>query len=555
MDLGHKQTDEMLKDLEKRIQKVYGQAARETQQKVNKFYSGYADRYNQKVADLNDGKITKAEFQAWCRTNILTGKRWQELQDTLAQDMANADKLAMSMVNGHLPEVYALNHNYGTYEAEKGAMVSTSYTLYDRQTVERLIRDDPKLLPQPKINRAKDVRWNRHKFNEGITQGILQGESLRDIAKRVALGTSSSDYKAAIRNARTATTGAENAGRIASYERAEKMGIKVKKVWMSTIDSRTRDSHALLDGAEAEYDKPFANGLMFPGDPDGNDPAEIWNCRCTLIADVEGTPDYDMSDMTWRDNRLEGQTYDEWKASHEAQEPAQTAQPKAVQSNEPVGDMTIAPSNTRINLEHENVQRIPPVRHEVIPSEDEIIHSLCGGDLTKGSCASLSLAYAGNKGGIKVKDYRGGMSQRVFSRSIHLREIAQLDGVESVLTRNYNDFKAAHELLAHVEAGKEYCFGVGQHMAVVKKVGDGFKYLELQSGYDDRNGWHNLDDSILRHRFGCKRSHSSYGMKMELSAELIETGSLAKNTEFQNLLSYLNTPEGKEQKGAWGSVK
>jgi hypothetical protein len=44
-------------------------------------------------------------------------------------------------------------------------------------------------------------------------------------------------------------------------------------------------------------------------------------------------------------------------------------------------------------------------------------------------------------------------------------------------------------------------------------------------------------------------------MKMELSAELIETGSLAKNTEFQNLLGYLNTPEGKEQKGAWGSVK
>lgn len=325
MDLGHKQTDAMLKDLEKRIQKVYGQAARETQQKVNKFYSGYADRYNQKVADLNDGKITKAEFQAWCRTNILTGKRWQELQDTLAQDMANADKLAMSMVNGHLPEVYALNHNYGTYEAEKGSMVSTSYTLYDRQTVERMIRDDPKLLPQPKINRAKDVRWNRHKFNEGITQGILQGESLRDIAKRVALGTSGSDYKAAIRNARTATTGAENAGRIASYERAEKMGIKVKKVWMATIDNRTRDSHALLDGAEAEYDKPFANGLMFPGDPDGNDPAEIWNCRCTLIADVEGTPDYDMSDMTWRDNRLEGQTYDEWKAAHEANAEPQTA--------------------------------------------------------------------------------------------------------------------------------------------------------------------------------------------------------------------------------------
>ena len=44
-------------------------------------------------------------------------------------------------------------------------------------------------------------------------------------------------------------------------------------------------------------------------------------------------------------------------------------------------------------------------------------------------------------------------------------------------------------------------------------------------------------------------------MKAELSAELIETQSLAKNTEFQNLLGYLNTPDGLEMKGAWGSVK
>lgn len=553
MDLGHKQTDEMLKDLEKRIQKVYGQAARETQQKVNKFYSGYADRYNQKVADLNDGKITKAEFRAWCRTNILTGKRWQELQDTLAQDMANADKLAMSMVNGHLPEVYALNHNYGTYEAEKGAMVSTSYSLYDRQTVERLIRDDPKLLPQPKINRAKDVRWNRHKFNEGITQGILQGESLRDIAKRVALGTSSSDYKAAIRNARTATTGAENAGRIASYERAEKMGIKVKKVWMSTIDNRTRDSHALLDGAEAEYDKPFANGLMFPGDPDGNDPAEIWNCRCTLIADVEGTPDYDMSDMTWRDNRLEGQTYEEWKASHEAQEPAQTAQPKAVQSNEPVGDMNIDPSAARKHLEAANVDKVPVTRYDTTPSEEDIITSIAGGDMTGGSCASCAMTYAANKGGMNVRDFRGGVSRRIFSNNNTLDEIALLPGVDGVVIRRGNDFKAAEELLKMVEEGKQYCLGVGQHMAVVQKAGLGYQYLELQSPYI--NGWKHLDNDVLKRRFGCKRSHSTYGMRYELSAELIDTEKLAKNKEFQNLLTYMNTETGKQMKGAAGNVR
>jgi len=314
MDLGHKRTDTMLKDMEKRIQKVYQQAARETEQKTKKYFSSYADRYNKKVAELNAGKITKDEFQAWCRTQMMTGKRWQEMNDTISKDLANADKLAISMVNGYTPEVYALNHNFGTYECEKGSMVDTSYTLYDRQTVERLIKDDPKLIPHPSLDEKKDIRWNKQRFNNGIVQGILQGESIPDIAKRVALGTTSSDYKAALRNARTATTGAENAGRLDSYERAAKMGIKIKKVWMATLDGRTRDSHRALDGEKKDKDEPFSNDLMYPGDPNG-EASEVWNCRCTMIADVDDS--VDLSNTAIRDNKLGNMSYDKWKKGHE----------------------------------------------------------------------------------------------------------------------------------------------------------------------------------------------------------------------------------------------
>lgn len=315
MDYGHKQTDVMLKDVEKRIQKVYSQAARETELKMKKHYSSYADKYAKKVAEYNAKKITESEFKTWCRNQMLIGSRWQEMKDSLATDMANADGVAMSIVNGYLPEVYALNHNYGTFEVEKGARINTSYTLYDRQTVERLIRDDPKLIPHPKLDKNKDIRWNKSRFNSGITQGILQGESLDKIAKRVALGVSTSDYKAALRNARTATTGAENAGRLDSYERADKMGIKVKKVWMATLDNHTRDSHALLDGEKVDYDEPFSNGLMYPGDTDTDDPSEVWNCRCTMIADVDGS--VDLSNMDRRNDRLGDMSYDEWKKAHE----------------------------------------------------------------------------------------------------------------------------------------------------------------------------------------------------------------------------------------------
>lgn len=53
------------------------------------------------------------------------------------------------------------------------------------------------------------------------------------------------------------------------------------KVWMATADSRTRDSHAELDGATIPVGETFDNGCAFPGDPDG-DAEEVINCRCTL---------------------------------------------------------------------------------------------------------------------------------------------------------------------------------------------------------------------------------------------------------------------------------
>ena len=63
--------------------------------------------------------------------------------------------------------------------------------------------------------------------------------------------------------------------------------VELKKEWLATLDGRTRHSHALLDGEQVAQDKAFSNGCRFPGDPKGA-PGEIYNCRYTLTAVVEG---------------------------------------------------------------------------------------------------------------------------------------------------------------------------------------------------------------------------------------------------------------------------
>ena len=314
MDEGHKLTDKKLEKLIRKLDKVYSQAAKETEVKLNDYMRRFKVKDAIKQRQVKAGEISHEEWINWRVGQIAVGQRWEEMRNTLAEDLTNVDKIAAQMVGESMHEVYALNHNFGTFEAEKGSLVDTSYTLYDRHTVERLVRDNPTLLKAPSLDINKDYRWNAQNFQSAITQSILQGEDIRKTAKRVALGTTKKDRNAAVRNARTAITNAENAGRCDSYERAEKMGIKFKQVWLAALDGRTRDSHRRLDGEKIPVGGKFSNGLRFPGDPQGA-AHEVWNCRCTLIAEVDGV-DYGLTDVTQRNNKLGDMSYKEWENEH-----------------------------------------------------------------------------------------------------------------------------------------------------------------------------------------------------------------------------------------------
>ena len=301
-------TDKLIEKMEKRMNTVYSTAEKEMNRKLKNYMKLYNAENKQKKADLKAGKITKDQYNAWLEGKARKSKWLTEMVNTLSEDAAKTDMKAMSAVRGFLPEAYAVNHNFGAFEAEKGAMVKTSFTLYDAHTVERIVEERPNLLPEPKPDIPKDVRWHKQKINNAIVQGILQGEAIDDIATRLQ-DVTDMDRRAAIRNARTATTSAQNAGRVDSYKDAEKMGIELEQEWLATLDDRTRSSHRELDGERAEVGKKFSNGCRFPGDPSGP-PEEIYNCRCTLVAAVKGI---DQS-MAPRFSRLDPNIdFEEWK--------------------------------------------------------------------------------------------------------------------------------------------------------------------------------------------------------------------------------------------------
>ena len=196
------------------------------------------------------------------------------------------------------------------------------------------------LLPKRKMDIPADLRWNEKNIDSAVMQGILFGESIPKIAKRLQTVTNM-NRAAAMRNARTAVTGAQNAAHLDASKEAEKLGIKVKKQWLATLDYRTRDSHAHLDGEIQELDDPFSNGLMYPGDPNGA-PQEVYNCRCTLIDKIEDVteiePVYRRDNIN--DELIEDMSYDEWKEA-KAAEAAQAANVAAQVTTPPAASATI----------------------------------------------------------------------------------------------------------------------------------------------------------------------------------------------------------------------
>ena len=286
-DLAHAKTDLKLEEMEKRLSAIYSRAEKEIQQTADEYFSKFAKQDEAKRKLFEKGKITEEEYIKWRKGKVMYGKRFTEMKEQCAKQLLNVNKTAMSYINGELPEVYSINYN--ALESAVDGVGGYSFTLVDADTVRNLAVTDTSLLPYKEIDPAKDIPWNMKKINAETLQGIVQGESMDKIAKRLR-NVQEMNKTQAIRSARTIVTGAENKGRQDSYKRAEEDGIVMKREWIATNDGRTRHWHAELDGVEVDVDEPWVNDfgeIMFPGDPSA-DPANTYNCRCSMSAKVIG---------------------------------------------------------------------------------------------------------------------------------------------------------------------------------------------------------------------------------------------------------------------------
>lgn len=278
-------TDEYLDEMEYEIESMYRQSYAEVTEEWNKYMLAMGIALAAlwlAYQNAQPGEKRKAldEYKKAAQEYNQRNADYRRMVEETARRISEVNKRANDYVNRNLADIYKVNHDHAPIEGE---LPGTSTQPIDEEWLRNVI-------PQHNLNSAKDIAWNVQKINNEVLQGILAGEDIDTIAKRIQK-VIDINFKSARRIARTMVTGAQNRGRMDRYIDLENQGIIQNKVWVATPDNRTRDWHMDMDGQEVGLHEPFIDGhghmLMYPGDPSA--PGEtIYNCRCTMYSEMIG---------------------------------------------------------------------------------------------------------------------------------------------------------------------------------------------------------------------------------------------------------------------------
>ena len=279
-DKAHILTDEKLEEMERHLSAIYSRAEKTVQKKM----ADYAKSIDEKSAELlqaykdaeteDEKRKAKKAYIRFYR-KLVKNKELVSLSATVADDLYKANVEASAYINSQTPSIYALNYNYINAEMAKDIDGFTPQEITDAEA------EKYSGYTQQTVDKKKDTSWNKDNLKKSVVAGSLLLMDAYAIMKRSARLTVEKNRNSATMHKSGMGTDAENKARLDGMYRAEDMGNSITKIWMATLDNRTRDSHARLDGAEISLDDAFDNGLQRPRDPDGSF-AEICNCRCSL---------------------------------------------------------------------------------------------------------------------------------------------------------------------------------------------------------------------------------------------------------------------------------
>ena len=263
--LSEKALDKLQEEFQRELIRAFQRALKEIRGKIAISY----EKYNGDWAEMQKyNRLTKLEKEIADEIRKLTGKN------------------AMTLKKGMM-DTYEESYYRTAWVLSNEVKTDLGFSLLDRKLVERAIQnplDRVGFLQRNRDNQARLARQLREHLAQSLIQGEAYGTAARRIKERMDIGATN-----VLRIAHTEMHRTRQQAKLDSMEEGAKAGVVVKKMWVATVDDRTRDSHQELDGVTIGINEDFegeegsgpAPGMMGSAEED-------INCRCTMIEVVEG---------------------------------------------------------------------------------------------------------------------------------------------------------------------------------------------------------------------------------------------------------------------------
>lgn len=283
-DKAHRATDLKLEQMERHLSAIYSRAEKSIYNELSVFSKQAKAETEELLKEYRETGDPEAKKQYISYFKRLTkSKEFKTMAAAIAYELYKTNTEATQRINDATAGIYAMNYNY------MGNGLESDLVGYELKPVSV---EDAELygeITRQELDKQKDTAWNRQNITKSVIVGAMLMLAADKIFKRAATTTAKKNKDSATLHASGMFTDAESKGRLDSMDRASDEGYKIKKVWESTLDNRTRDSHRALDGTTAPLNEKFVtingNSLSRPRDPEGA-LEEICRCRCTLKYDV-----------------------------------------------------------------------------------------------------------------------------------------------------------------------------------------------------------------------------------------------------------------------------
>lgn len=283
VDSGERSTKAIYRRADRRIAKIF-QAALE---KALKNQSAFL----QKIADIDSGKTIPPAFYdtpekvlLWRQGYTRELMRQHQIVGRLLRELSAAGVDVAQVLNEAGIDAYITNRAFTVAQiSQQLGDVHVSFSQYDKHQISILLDHSRSVFSKIAYkNLGANPAIVRRLQNE-MAQSVMLGEDRDKLIKRLQAVTGQSHYQAQ-RVAQTERTRLQSQARADTLTEAAKLGVRTTKTWSARM-VHTRDSHAALDGQTIPSDQRFANGLRFPGDPEGS-AGEVINCQCVMIPGV-----------------------------------------------------------------------------------------------------------------------------------------------------------------------------------------------------------------------------------------------------------------------------